>query len=59
MYCWNRQAVLELLSLEVGLGNHQKESLYFRNFRESSEYEARFTKYDVTYDKSQFPIIKD
>ena len=50
------QAVLELLSFKVKSGNHQRGSAYFRHFR---KYEARFTENDVTYEKSQFPNIKN
>ena len=46
------QAVLELFSFKVKSGNHQK-GISFRNFR---KYEA---ENDVTYDKSQFPNIKN
>ena len=49
-------AVLELLSFIVGSGITKGESPYFRNFW---KYVARFTKNDVTYDKSQFPNIKN
>ena len=54
------EAVLELLSFEAGSGNPQKGNLLtsemFGNLR---KYEARFTENDVTFDKSQFPNIKN
>ena len=49
------EAVLQLLSFESGQGITNGESPYFRNF---PKYEARFTKNDVTSDKSQFSNIE-
>ena len=51
------QAVLELLSFKVGLGNHQKNLLTSEIFGHLRQYEARSTENDVTSDKSQFPNI--
>ena len=50
------QAVLELLSFKVKSGNRQRGIFLLHNFR---KYESRFTKNDVTYDKSQFPITNN
>ena len=38
------QAFLGLLRFEVGSGNHQRESLYFRNFLKSSEIRDSFRR---------------
>ena len=53
------QAVLELLSFTVGSGNHQRGISLLQKCSESFGNEACFTENDVTYDKSQFPNIKN
>ena len=53
-------AVLKLLSLEVISENHQRGITLVQEFSKIfGNMRPQMTKNDITYDKSQFPIIKN